>query len=194
MSSPPAITIELVHDSSAERNTRDLLNDLMAAYPLDRWRYTNRVRISDGEIPHSHPVLTLSSYADRNHPVRLLSSYIHEQLHWFWLLDAHEERPRAVTDAFEQQFPGLPVGPPDGCRSPFSNLLHIAINFWELEGLAELVGEERARAFLAGKPYYRAIYQLVLENTSAIAEILATHRLIVPPTPPTHPRFTILHR
>ncbi|MGC4190464.1 MAG: hypothetical protein QM589_04420 [Thermomicrobiales bacterium] len=193
MSSLPAPTIELAHDSPTERETRDVLIDLMDMYPLDRWRYTDRIRISDGEIPHSHPVLTIGQ-TDREQPLRLLSTYIHEQLHWFWLLETHGECPFAAMDEFAQEFPGLPVGPPDGCRSAFSNLLHIAINFWELEGLSELIGRDAARSFIAGKPYYRAIYRLALEKTDRIAAILAAHDLAVPPMPPAERRFITPNR
>ncbi|MGB3329261.1 MAG: hypothetical protein WBA46_09930, partial [Thermomicrobiales bacterium] len=75
------LVIDLAHDSFAERDTRDHLHALMDVYPLERWRYADRIRISDGEMPHSHPVLTIASYPDRQHPLRLLSSYLHEQLH-----------------------------------------------------------------------------------------------------------------
>jgi hypothetical protein len=194
MMSPPGLTIELAHNTPTEQATRTQLLELLETYPMERWRYTDRVRISDDEIPHSHPVLTLAGYPERVLPIRLLSSYIHEQLHWFWLLEAHGERPFAAMETFAQQFPGLPVGPPDGCRSPFSNLLHIAINFWELDGLTRLVGRENARAFIANKPYYRAIYRLVLDRTEEIAAILAANDLIVPPMPSDNLRFIIPER
>jgi hypothetical protein len=186
---PVALTLDLAHDSPAERDTRDFLIDLMGTYALDRWRYADRVRISDDEIPHSHPILTLSSYPDRRAPLRLLSSYMHEQLHWFWLLDTHGERPVAALDEFSRVFPSLPVGPPDGCRSAFSNLLHIAINYWEVEGMADLIGRDAARQFIASKPYYRTVYRLVLERPDEIAGILLAHDLIVPPSPPAERRF-----
>lgn len=197
MTSPPGIAIELAHDSPSERKTRALLLDLMQHYPLDRWRYADRVRISDGEIPHSHPVLTLAGYADPVPPLGLLSSYIHEQLHWFWLLESHGERPSAAMEAFERAFPELPefpVGPPDGCRSAFSNCLHVAINFWELEGLGGLIGMENARDFIANRPFYRAIYRLVLDRTDDIAAILNTNDLVVPATLPANLRFILPDR
>ena len=181
--------IGLAHDSPREAATRDLLLDVMATYDLSRWRYTDRLRISESEIPHSHPVLTLSAHHDPANPLRLVSSYIHEQLHWFWLLEAHAGKLSRVREAFEQAYPDLPVGPPLGCRSTFSNYLHIAINYWELDGLADLIGVDEARAFIARKPFYTAIYGLVLDETERIGDILAAHDLVVPQQPPEPRRF-----
>lgn len=189
MHSPDGFTIELAHDSPREAAARDLLLDLMETYDLSRWRYTDRIRISDTEIPHSHPVLTISGHADLANPLRLVASYLHEQLHWFWLLEEHGERLEAVRLDLEKAYPDLPVEPPMGCGSSFSNYLHIAINYWELEGLAELVDVEVARSFLAGKPFYTAIYQLVLAETERIGDILAAQKLVVPPQPPAIRRF-----
>lgn len=90
MASSSDPVIDLAHASPTERETRDFLIELMTIHPLGRWRYADHIRISDGEVPHSHPVLTLASYPDRHHPLRLLSSYLHEQLHWFWFLNRME--------------------------------------------------------------------------------------------------------
>jgi hypothetical protein len=90
---------------------------------------------------------------------------------------------------FETLFPNLPVGPPQGCRSEFSNYLHVAINYLELLACAELVGLEQARAFIARKPFYTAIYALVLAEADGIHSILAERDLIPPPVPPANREF-----
>ncbi len=189
MMTPDGFSIELAHDSPREAAARDLLLEVMATWDLSRWRYTDRLRISESEIPHSHPVLTLSIHDDPANALRPISSYIHERLHWFWLLEEHGDRLDAVYRELESTFPDLPLDPPAGCGSDASNYLHIAINYWELQGVADLIGTEQARSFIARKPFYTAIYALVLAETERIGAILAAHDLVVPAQPPAHPRF-----
>lgn len=184
-----ALDIRLANESSTESATRDELLRLLDTYPLDKWRYTDRVQIEDGVIPHSHPILTISGWHDPDHPLRLLSSYVHEQLHWFWLLARHGNRPLDAMEQFKAMFPNLPVGPPEGCRSEFSNYLHVAINYLELLACAELVGVEEARDFIARKPFYTAVYALVLAESERIHAILQDRDLIPPPMPPANREF-----
>jgi hypothetical protein len=74
------LTICLAHDSARERRTRDQLLALLARYEPQRWQCTDTVRIEQGVIPHSHPVLTLNTYV-LGDDARLLAIYLHEQLH-----------------------------------------------------------------------------------------------------------------
>lgn len=151
-----SIEILLVNGTETEIRTRAMLLSLLDEYPLDKWRYAEMVRIEDHVIPHSHPVLTLSTF--HGNPVRLLSAYVHEQLHWFWTLEQHGERISDALRQFRDAFPNIPIEPPGGCRSEISNHLHVAINFREYLALGELIGQERARGFISGKPYYTAVY------------------------------------
>lgn len=184
VSNAPEFNITLANDSLSEQGTRELLVELLASYPLEKWRYTNEIRISDGETPHSHPILTLNSYPDKHQPIRLLASYIHEQLHWFWVLGSHEDRCEEAWRQFHEAFPGLPVDRPAGCGTERSNYLHIAVNYWELSALTELIGSDAARDYVSRKPFYTAIYGLVLTETDRIQSILETLGLIPPPLPP----------
>lgn len=178
------LNITLANGSPSEQATRELLLELLDSYPLEKWRYTNEIRISDGEIPHSHPTLTLNSYPDRRQPLRLLASYIHEQLHWFWVLEAHGDKSEEAWRQLRDAFPGLPVDRPAGCGTEHSNYLHVAINYWELAALTELIGSDAARGFISQKPFYTAIYGIVLTETARIQSILETLGLIPPPLPP----------
>lgn len=189
LSHPPAI--ELANGSFQEALTRDMLFELFAAYPLDKWRYAERIRIKDNVIPHSHPVLTLASQPDRHNPLRLLSSYIHEQLHWFWLLEQHADRRRQVWQVIRTTYSNIPVSPPEGCGSERSNYLHVAINYWEYLALTELVDEETARSFIERKPYYKAVYGLVLTEGKTIRSILDQYELMPPAMPPKSKRFVV---
>jgi hypothetical protein len=188
-SSSNPLDIYLVNDSPTESATRDHLLRLLETHPLEKWQYTDVIQIEDGVIPHSHPILTISGWHDPDHPLWLISSYIHEQLHWFWLLAQHGNRSLAAMEHFETMFPNLPVGPPQGCRSEFSNYLHVAINYLELLACAELVGLEQARAYIARKPFYTAIYALVLAESDRIHAILQERELIPPPVPPANREF-----
>lgn len=188
-SHPPEI--ELATGSRSERRTRDLLHSLFDDYPLNRWRYAERVRIEDNVISHSHPVLTLNGRHDPRNPLRLLSSYIHEQLHWFWLLEEHEGRTWSAWRDLRDAFPQLPLAPPAGCGSERSTYLHVAINYWEYRALCELIGTDDARAFLKRKPYYTAVYGLVLSDGRRIQTILERHALLPPSQPPADKRFIV---
>lgn len=183
-----AIEIRLANGTEIEAQTREMLLSLLGEYPLDKWRYTETVRIEDNVIPHSHPVLTLNTFTI-GHPIRLLSTYIHEQLHWFSLLESHEGRTRQAWRWFREAFPDIPVDPPKGCGNEFSNYLHVAINFWELTGLGELIGEDDARAFMARRPYYTAVYDVVLREGDRIGAILDDLDLMPPDLPPADKRF-----
>ena len=155
------IEIRLADGTDTEAQTRELLLKLLDEYPLDTWHYAETVRIEDNVISHSHPVPTLNTFG-AGHPVRLLSTYIREQLHWFWLLERHEDRTWDAWRQLRDAFPDIPIEPPAGCSDGLSNYLHVAINYWEMTGLGELIGEDAARAFIGGKPYYTAVYDIVL--------------------------------
>jgi hypothetical protein len=57
----PDVTITCVNETPPEIATAERLRALLARYDLRRWRFTDHVRIEDSVIPHSHPVLTLST-------------------------------------------------------------------------------------------------------------------------------------
>ena len=60
-SSAEGIEIDLAETQRAAELVRDLLRKLRSEHDLGRFEYTTRVRVAPGEIPHSHPVLTLNS-------------------------------------------------------------------------------------------------------------------------------------
>lgn len=183
------IEIQLANGTETEEQTRHALLRLLDEYPLDKWRYAETVRIEDNVTPHSHPVLTLNTFWI-GHPLRLLSSYVHEQLHWFWLLEPPSRFQWSLSVRFQDAFPDIPVGLPEGCRDEFSNhLLHVAINSWELIGMGELIGKDSARAFIGGKPYYTAIHDIVLKEGDRIRAILDVLDLMPPDQPPADKRF-----
>ncbi|MGH7553150.1 MAG: hypothetical protein ACREMQ_09020, partial [Longimicrobiales bacterium] len=61
-----SVQIELKNGDERERAAQRQLEGLLAKYDLTPWLYTRRILISGGEIPHSHPVLTINTeYVDR---------------------------------------------------------------------------------------------------------------------------------
>ena len=174
----PALAITLNNDSAAERATKAQLEKLLEQHNLSRWIFTREIVIDEKTgIPHSHPVLTLStSYSGQD--AQFLSAFVHEQLHWF--LNAHEEdRDRAIAE-LEDLFPDLPTQPPGGSNGRFSSYQHVLVCYLEFTALRELVGEEKAHEvieFWAGH-HYRAIYRLVLDQPDKIRAVVEKHNLL----------------
>ena len=185
--------ITLVNGSESERQLEETLLALFDRYGLEKWLYTEQVNLEDGAIPHSHPVLTLTPKTQRTDygadPERLLAVYIHEQMHWFLMLeDPARDRERLHAE-LRDRYPNLPVGFPDGCRSEFSNYVHIMVNFLEYRGLRELLGDDRARAVITQHPGYRAIYAVVLRDYADLEHLFTDCNLTLPGRPPLEKRF-----
>jgi hypothetical protein len=160
---------------------------ILDRYDLDRWFYTDRVRIERDVTPHSHPVLTLNTRYGADQEIELVSTYIHEQLHWFWSHTYHRDRALAVLEQFAERYPGLPVGPPEGCRSAFSNNLHVGINALELLAMESLIGAEEAKSLMLAWPFYRAVYALVVRERDAVLALLQERDLLPPEGAPALP-------
>lgn len=167
-----SLDISLKNNSETESQTRDRLQKLLRQYDLSKWTFTRKVMIEDKVIPHSHPVLTLSTRGDAD---ALLATFVHEQIHWF--LDENSERTDKAIAELRDLYPKVPVGPPDGARNEGSTYLHLIVNYLEYEAVRELLGEEKAREMLGGKGYYKWIYKTVLTDASRIKEVLERNRL-----------------
>ena len=172
------VTIELKHGSETERETKEQLERLLASYDLKRYTFTHAVIIEDKVIPHSHPVLTLSTrYIGEDD--RLLSVYVHEQLHWY-LVEHHRQTEAAKAD-LRRMYPKVPVGPPDGAMDEESTYLHLVDCYLEMQADRKLMGDKRAAAvmeFLSGD-HYRWVYATILRDEQAIGAVLAKHGLLL---------------
>jgi len=163
-----------------EAQAREQLQRLLAEYDLDPWIFTTRIRIAAGEIPHSHPILTLNTkYLDDD--LRQLGTFVHEQMHWYEESDAHE----AAVDRAIEDLRALYPDPPDhegiGTRSEYSTYLHLVVNWLTFDALRHLLGEEEARWLTDENRIYRWVNQRVLADTEAIGAILDEHGLIIDP-------------
>jgi hypothetical protein len=166
------VEISLKNNSESEAQTKERLQKLLQRYDLSKWMFTRKIMIEDKVIPHSHPVLTLSTREDGD---VLLATFVHEQIHWF--LDEHSERTEKAKKELRAIYPKVPVGPPDGARDEDSSYLHLIVNYLEYEAMRKLVGDVKAQEIFEGKRYYRWIYRTVLTDTSKIKDVVERNNL-----------------
>ena len=95
------IKISLANDTKDEQQTKEQLQRLLASYDLKKWIVTKSILIDEKAIPHSHPVLTLSTRHLKDDEL-LLSTFVHEQMHWFVIQD--QERLSAAIKSFNPCF------------------------------------------------------------------------------------------
>ncbi|REJ78135.1 MAG: hypothetical protein DWQ47_17475 [Acidobacteria bacterium] len=171
------VKITLVNGTETEKATQIQLERLIADHDLSKWTFTKEVRIEDGVIPHSHPVLTLSTRHLKDDEL-LLSTYVHEQIHWF--LSDNRKKTDAAKAEFRKKWPDVPSGGPEGARDEDSTYLHIAVVYLEYRAVRELLGELRAMSVMDfwKRDHYRWIYRTVQESPREVGKIMFDHGLI----------------
>jgi hypothetical protein len=170
----PAVSIDLANGTEREQRTKARLEQVIAAYDLNKYTFTRKVVIEERAINHAFPVLTLNArFADSSD--ELLSSYVHEQLHWH-LRDRAAEQQAAVVE-LRRMYPGAPVGLPEGADSLFSTYGHLVDCYLEIQADRRLIGTERTAAVVANKGHYTWIYKTVLDDEPKIAAVVARHHL-----------------
>ncbi len=175
--------ITLKHMDDRERQTEKQLRRLISSYDLSRWVFTRSIIIESGfnVIPHSHPVLTLSTRHLKDDEL-LLSTFVHEQLHWFLGYKSKE-----TEDAYKElrtMFPKVPVGFPEGGRDEESTHKHLLVCYLEYQAIKELLGELSARQVMEfwATDHYTWIYKTVLERGREIGSLVRKHKLLPPVT------------
>jgi hypothetical protein len=150
------IDIALKQGSKEEEQTKAQLQRLLKTYDVAKWVFTRSVLIDEKAIPHSHPVLTLSTRHLRDDEL-LLSTFVHEQIHWF-LTQNYK-----VTEADEE-----------------STYLHLIVIYLEYRADRELLGELKARQVMEfwAADHYTWIYKTVLERPRDIGNIVFKHKLV----------------
>lgn len=170
------IEVFLANDTERERATRAQLLRLVEEYDVDRWLYTTRIRIDEGEIPHSHPVLTLHT-RHLGDDLGLLSTFLHEQFHWLEEGETLEAFRAAMAD-YERIYPEVPDAEDGGARDRESTYRHLLVCDLELQAMTRLVGPDRARDLLASVTHYEWIYERVLTDPR-IREVAARHGFVL---------------
>jgi len=171
------IAIALKRGSKGEHQTREQLQRLVKTYDLAKWIFTKSILIEEGAIPHSHPVLTLSTRHIRDDEL-LLSTFVHEQAHWFLT-----QNPKDTEEAKKElsgMFPRVPDKFPEGAADEESTYLHLIVIYLEYRADRELLGELKARQIMDfwATDHYTWIYQTVLERARDIGNVAIKHKLI----------------
>lgn len=169
------LEIELVNGSDREARVRDQLLRLVRTYDVEPWIRTRRIRIEEGVIPHSHPVLTLHT-RHLGEDDALLATFLHEEFHW--MEEAQKENREAAIAEFRKIYPRVPSGNSEGARDEYSTYLHLIVCDLEYQAMTKLVGDERARAVLGASGHYTWIYDRVL-NDDRVRVITTRHGFVV---------------
>ena len=175
----PQLDITLKHNDQREQQTKQQLERLLSMYDVSNWIFTRKIIIESGfdVIPHSHPVLTLSTRHLKDDEL-LLATFVHEQFHWYL-----EEKPKETEAAYRElrvMFPKVPVGFPEGGRDEESTYKHILVCYLEYQASRILLGELKAKQVMEfwKTDHYTWIYRTVLERERDIDSLMRKHKLI----------------
>ncbi|MEM1300237.1 MAG: hypothetical protein AAGH68_13270 [Pseudomonadota bacterium] len=164
-----SVDIALDRAEALARRAVRLLGELRRAHNLAAYEFTRAVRIAPLEIPHSHPVLTLSCrWVDD--PDQFLAMYLHEQMHWYLTEYRHRET-KAAIEALDGRYPNRPPAKAEGAQDDYSVLLHLVVNWLEVSALRALLGEDRARAAVTPAPAYPWCYATVRNDWTELGAL-----------------------
>ena len=173
------LDIILKNNDQREQLTKQQLQRLLASHDVSKWIFTRKIIIESGfnVIPHSHPVLTLSTRHLKDDEL-LLSTFVHEQLHWYL-----GKKPKETEEAYKElrtRFPKVPVGFPEGGRDEESTYKHILVCHLEYQAIKGLLGELKARQVMEfwATDHYIWIYKTVLERDREIGSLMRKHKLV----------------
>jgi len=166
--------IRLARGSEREQAAAIQLRRLLDTYDISPFTFTYSVVIREGDVPHSHPRLTINTIHLKD-DASALSVFIHEQFHW--LGAAMEANTNAAIEDLKAIYPSVPGYRGGGARNDYSTYVHLIVGLQEYRAAASLFGRAEAQRVIGRKPHYRWIYRQVLENEAAIAAIVAKHSL-----------------
>jgi hypothetical protein len=171
------LTITLKHNSQTEQQTRTQLERLLKTYDHSRWIFTTSIEIDDTQLPHSHPVLTLSTRHIKDDEL-LAATFAHEQFHWW--TEGNAEATRQAIAELHVMFPKVPAGTPEGAADENSTYLHLVVCSLEYSALKDLYGDFKARQVMEfwANDHYKWIYRTVLERQAEIRALLFKHKVL----------------
>jgi 8-oxo-dGTP pyrophosphatase MutT (NUDIX family) len=172
--SKPRITT--AHGSEMEVRTAEFLRQLLDRYDVARWQFTDQVVIDEDAIPHSHPVLTLSTRVRGRSLTGLLATYLHEQLHWYVNEEADPNAVAAMA-ACRELSPEVPADF-DGARDAKSVYLHFLVVWLEFASLRKVAPGDETEAFIAScaeSNVYAWISRQCIERSDEIEAIVRAH-------------------
>ncbi len=167
--------LKITAKDTISKEAKSVLLDVLKKYNLKRYIYTREIAIESGVIPHSHPVLTLQA-EEKDKPDLLLGTFIHEQMHWYWI-EASPGKDVGPRVDFKEKYPSAPFKLPEGSGDESGTYQHLGICWLEYQGLIQTVGQERAKKVLSQKHYYTWIYKTVLSDADFIGEVMKKYRM-----------------
>jgi len=171
------VKISLKNNTTAEQQTKGQLERLLKTYDLSKWVFTNSIVVDEKAIPHSHPVLTLSTRHLKDDDL-LLSTFVHEQAHWFVIQD--QKALEGALKDLKEMFPSVPSKGPEGASDESSTYLHMAVCYLEYRALREVLGELKAKQIMDfwATDHYMWIYRTVRDRPRDIGNIMFKHKLV----------------
>jgi len=166
--------IRLGRGSEREQLAAQQLRRLLDTHDVSRYIFTYSVTVREGDVPHSHPRLTINTLHLKD-DASALSVFIHEQFHWFGL--AYEAEVNAAIKDLKVLYPTVPNSRGGGAGDARSTYIHLIVGLQEYHATASLFGPAEARRVISRKPHYRWIYKQVLENEAALQAIIQKHNL-----------------
>jgi hypothetical protein len=173
------IEISPVHGEDAkEILTKKQLQRLTGQYDVSKWLFTKKILIDRDVIPHSHPVLTLSTRYLKDDEL-LLSAFLHEETHWFF--EEREEQTKKAIAELKTIFPKVPVGYPEGAQDENSTYLHLLVCYSEYQADKELLGELKAQQIIEfwSKDHYTWVYKQILDEERKIGTVIRKQKLMI---------------
>lgn len=143
---------------------------------IRRFEYTNHLRISPTEIPHSHPVLTLNTALFN--PDEILCEYLHEQMHWYLDGLSRADPSTPLIAELKRRYPEAPIGYPEGANDEYSTYLHLVVNWLEVEAASQFLARERVVEIAHTKHYYRWVYRSVLSDWDSLEDLFRAHDIV----------------
>ncbi|MBS0530010.1 MAG: hypothetical protein JSS22_11560 [Proteobacteria bacterium] len=168
-------SIDLSTAQQGAEKVRGCLIRWREQFDLSRFEYTQHVRIAPNEIPHSHPVLTLNTQLFN--PAEILSEYLHEQMHWYATGFGINEQSPVILE-LGRRYPNAPAEFPEGASDRDSTILHLLINWLEIEAVSAFLPRQQAEDIARRKRYYRWIYQTVLTDWRPLESLFREHGIM----------------
>lgn len=172
------LEIILENNDQKEQQTKQQLLRLLSTYDVSDWIFTRKININGNRrtIPHSHPVLTLSTRHLKDDEL-LLATFIHEQIHWY--IEGKKESKEAYKE-LKTMFPKVPVGFPEGSSDEVSTYYHIQVCFLEYLAVESLLGALKAKQVMEfwKTDHYTWVYKTILERKMDIYAVMRKHNLV----------------
>jgi hypothetical protein len=106
--------------------------------------------------------------------------YVHEQVHWYatWYSHAHSPEWETLMGRLRERYPRVPVGGADGGSDEYSSYLHLIVNWCEIDVAAHFHARDQVVARVRELPFYRWIYETVIDEWQALAGLYTDHGLV----------------